>query len=178
MRRMRGHQATPIKTHLRVVLASCSVAVIATVNATAAAVALDDARPLLLLCSVVALGAAVQSAAWNPAVLTSGLLFSLPPVIALLAGDGPTWLIGPLGALLLVGAELNALSWQCRGGGLHDVLARRRLWKVGQLGVLGLAASLVVAAAASGPSPGGTPAIVIAAIALAALAYVMFGRGT
>ncbi|NIS33410.1 MAG: hypothetical protein GWN07_23095, partial [Actinobacteria bacterium] len=123
-------------TPARVILAACSVAIIVVVNATAAALGPDDARPALLLCGLVALRGAVQSAASNPAGFTSALYFSLPPVIALLAEDSPTWLIGPLGALLLVASELGALSRELHGTGPIDALAWRRLLNIGRLGAL------------------------------------------
>lgn len=163
-------------THLPVILACCSVLAIAAVNAIAAALGPDQAQALLLLCGVVAVGSAVQSVRWSPAALTSALFFSLPPVIGLLAGDSPAWLIGPVAVLLLVGSELNVLSWQCRGRGPTGVLARRRLLNIGQLGALGLVASFVVSAVVSGPSPGGIAAVMIAAAALAAVARMTFGR--
>lgn len=161
-----------------VTVACCSVAIVALVNATAAALGPDEARRMLLLCSIVALGIAGHSAAWNPAGFPAALYLSLPPVIALLADDSSTWLIGPLGALLLVAGELHALSWECRGTSPIDAMARRRLLNIGQLGALGLMASLAVALVASGASPGGTAAVVVAALALAALAHITFRRGT
>lgn len=162
----------------RVIFASCSVAIIIVINVTAVILGPIALRPLQVVSGLIAASVAVQSVRWNPAGLAPALYFSLPPVIALLAGESPAWLIGPLGASLLVASELNALSWECRGSGPIDGLARRRLLNIGQLGGLGLVASLAIPAVASGPSPGGTAAVVVAAIALAGLARVTFGRAT
>lgn len=165
-------------TKPRILFASCSVTIIIVVNLTAVLLGPIAVRPLLVVSGLIAASVAVQSVRWNPAGLAPALYFSLPQVIAMLAGESPAWLIGPLGASLFIAAELHALSWECRGSGPIDALARRRMLNIGQLGGLGLVASLAVPAVAAGPSPGGTAAVVIAAIALAVLARVTFGRAT
>ncbi|MQA92908.1 MAG: hypothetical protein GEU90_22240 [Gemmatimonas sp.] len=153
---------------------AASVAVFAIVNAAAIALGPSEPRAILLLCGLAAVGFAMQSASWNRPALTSALVFSLPPVVGLIAGDPPIWLLGLLGTALLIAAELNALSWALRSGGPID--ARRGLQHVGQLGVMGLAGSLGVGLVGLAPSLGGTTGVVVGASALAALGWVLFGR--
>lgn len=160
-----------------VILAACSVSIIAVVNAAAATQAPPGARAPLLLCGSLAVVIAMQAALRDPAALAGALLFSVPPVIALAAADSPTWLIGPLGVMLLVAGELNALNWELRGAGPKEAFAPR-VRNIGYLGGLSLAASLAVGVFASGPPPGGTAAVVLGGTALAALAIVLFGRAT
>jgi hypothetical protein len=131
---------------------------------------------MLFLCAVWAVLAAVQAAARDPAALRWAILVSLPPVVALVADESPTWLVGPLGALLLVAAELNAVSWRLRGKDSPDDL-RRRLLNIAQLGALGIAGSLAVWLMSSVPTPGGMAALFVGVAALAGLASVTFGRG-
>lgn len=158
-----------------VILAACSISMIAVVNAAAVSQVPPASRAPLLLCGSLAIVIAMQAAIRDPAALAGALLFSLPPVIALVADDSPTWLIGPLGVMLLVASELNALKWELRGAGPKEAVAPR-LRSIGHLGALGLAASLAVGVVATGPSLGGTAAVILGGTALAALAIVSFGR--
>lgn len=159
-----------------ILLASCAVTIFAAVNVAAATLGPAAARPLLLLFTVAAVGVAAQTAALEFAALRWALLFSMPPVIALVAEGSPTWLIGPLATLLFVASELCALSWEIRGAGSSAPIPWDRLRIVGQLGALGLVASLAVEGIASGPVLGGTLAVVLGGIALVGLALAVFGR--
>jgi hypothetical protein len=159
-----------------VVVAFASVTVLAGVNLSAASLGQEDGRPVLLLLALAASVAGIQSVARDPSALTWALLASVPALSGLLAEGSPTWLIGPLAALLLVAAELNALSWEIRGGQPVHALPANRLAYIGQIGALGLAASLVVGLSPSLPSPGGLPAVLFAAVALVILGIAMFGR--
>jgi hypothetical protein len=162
----------------RTALAAGSVAIIAAVNVTGMALGPSQMHMQLFLAifTAVAIVVSVQSVTWDPAILLTALLLSLPAVIALLADGSPTWLIGPLAALLLVAAELNALSWKLHGAKSVDAAARRRVLEIGTLGGLGLLAALAVGLVAAGPSLAGVAAVLTAATALAALGYVVFGR--
>ena len=132
---------------------------------------------MLLLCGILAVAAALQSMVWEAEGLGAAMLLSLPPLLALGAG-AEAWLIGPLGALLLLASELNAASWEFRGADFTGVLARRRVASATQLTAAGSAASVVVVGAAGlGPSIGGTAAVVVAAAALAGVAHLFCGRG-
>lgn len=161
----------------RVALGIGSVAIVAVVVVAAAALAPEEARPWLLLSGVLAVVAGVQGVASDPSDLATALLLSLPPVIALVADGSPTWMIGPLGALLLVAGELNVLSWECQVARPIGPVNRRRLVSTGQLASMGVAASLAVGLVARGPWPGGMAAAAVAAAALAALGGVVFRRG-
>ncbi|HLT89423.1 MAG TPA: hypothetical protein VKZ85_00655 [Woeseiaceae bacterium] len=131
-------------TRPRVVLASCSVALVALVVITGALLGPEGARTWLLVCGGAAVFAAVQAASSNPADLTPTLVLALPPVLGLLVGGSPAWLIGPLGALLLAASELNALAWECGGADALSAAKRRRLVDVIRLVALGAGASLLV----------------------------------
>lgn len=159
-----------------ILLGSCAVAIFAAVNVAAATLGPAAARPLLLLFTVAAVGVAAQTAALEFGALKWALLFSMAPLIALVAEGSPTWLVGPLATLLLIASQLCALSWEIRGVGSNAAIPWDRLRIVGQLGALGLVASLAVERIASGPVLGGTLAIVLGGIALAGLALTVFGR--
>ena len=163
-------------TTTRVLLGAWSVAIIAVVVFTASAVGPEGMRLWLLLCSVVAVGAALQSVALDPPDLTTALLFSLGPLIGLLADGSPAWLIGPFAALLLLAAELNALSWACQAEGSMTSRQRRRLLNSGRLAALAFVAASIVSAIARTPMAGGTLALILAVALLAVLGRSLFPR--
>lgn len=134
------------------------------------------ARPVLLLCALMAGWAAYRSVTDDPRALTVALLVSVAPVVALLADGSPTWLVGPLAALLLVAGELNVLGWELRGRGATADVPRHRLAEIGKLGALGAAAALAIGLATPAPAFGGMPALLLAAVAFVVLAGVLFGR--
>lgn len=161
----------------RLVLPFCSVALFAVVNLAAISlVGASDARPVLLVCGVLAVAAAVQSFVWDSEGLGAAVLLSLPPLLAVGTGQA-AWLIGPLGAMLLLAGELNAAGREFGGAKSTGALARRRVASATVLAAAGIAGSVVVVGAAGfGPSIGGTAALVVAAGALAGLGYLFFGR--
>lgn len=158
----------------RILVASASVGLILTVAVTGIALAPEGAERWLFLSALVAVIAAIQGVATDPADLAAALLFSLPPVLALLTEGSPTWLIGPLGALLLLAAELSALSWECQGDNPLTTLTGRRLIGIAGLALVGLVAALVVGSVAPRVSLGGTAAVAVAAVALAAIGGAVF----
>lgn len=160
----------------RAVLGACSVAIIGIVVVTATALGPGAPRPWLISSGILAVIMAVQSATSDPRELVLAMLFSLPPVFALVADGSPTWLIGPLGVLLLVAGELNALCWDAPRAEPLDAVKRRRLHHTGQLAGLGLAASWLVMAVASGPSPDGTLTVAVASVLLVILGSVVLRR--
>lgn len=162
----------------RIILGSCSVAIILLVVAIATALGPEGARLWLLVSGGIAVLTAIQGAASDPADLTPALIFSLPPVIALFAPGSPSWLIGPLGAFLLLSGELNALSWASQPARPMNSVRRHHLRGTAELVSFGLIASLVITMLGRGPSPDGTLAVLVAATALAALARVLFRRTT
>lgn len=160
----------------RAVLGACSVAIIGIVIVSAAALGPAAPRPWLISSGILAVIMAVQSAMFDPRELVLAMLFSLPPVLALVADGSPTWLIGPLSVLLLVAGELNALCWDAPSTGPLDAVKRRRLLRAGQLAGLGLAGSLLVMAVGSGPSPDGTLTVAVASLLLAVLGSAVLRR--
>jgi hypothetical protein len=160
----------------RIVVAASSVAIIAAVNLLAAASGPPALELWLRIIAVVATAAAVQSAAWDRTDLLLALLLSMPALAALTAETSPTWLIGPLSALLLVAAELNALSWQLQGPEPLDAARRRTLLRIGVLGVLALGAAAIVTAAGALPVPPGMAAVMLAAAAFALLGARLLDR--
>jgi hypothetical protein len=135
-----------------------------------------DARPVLILSGIGAVAAAVHVMVWGTEALTPALLLSLPPLLMLGGGEGVAWLIAPLASLLLLASELAVTGWELRDVNSHEPLLKRRLTGAGFLAGGGTAASLLVmAVAGAGPSLGGTAAVVLAAGALAALGWVLFG---
>lgn len=162
----------------RVPLAIAAVALVILVDVVATVLVDHEAQVALIFCCFAAVATAIHTVARNLDSLSWMLVLSLPPVISLLLADSPTWLMGPLGALLFAACELAVLSWEFRGVAPDDALARRRAVNIAQLASLGLAASIVVSLASLAPSPGGTTAIVVATIALAGLARITFARRT
>lgn len=160
----------------RVVLAFGSVTIIGTVAAVAVMAGPEASRRWMLLCGGLALVAALQSVTSEQRDLAPALLLSLPPLVALVLYGSPTWLIAPLAVLLLVAGELNALSWECRTTGSTGTMIPRRLLQMAELTALGLGGSVVVYAVGRSSVLDGTGAVVLAAIAVAALGYVVLRR--
>lgn len=157
----------------RIVLACFSVAIVAAVVVTAAAFGPEAPRRWLLLCGMLAVVAALQSVTAEDRDLAAALLLSLPPVLALASEGSPTWLIASLGALLLMAGELNALSWECQVPGPMKAGIPRRLLDTAGLAAVGLGGSLAVYFVAQVSTFGGTGAVVLAAVALAALGLLL-----
>jgi hypothetical protein len=157
----------------RVLLASASVALITGVVWLAVALGPPQGRLLLVGCGVLAVATAVQSVSAAPEDLTLAVLFTLFPLLALLGEESPTWMIGPLGVLLFLAAELNALSWDARGPLSYTAAQRRRLVDAIILTTVGSSGILIVGLGVDGPLPTGTWAVVLAGITLGALAHVV-----
>jgi hypothetical protein len=160
----------------RLVVASLSVALVAGVACTAAALGPPD-EVWLWFSAIFATLAAVQSVASAPRDLGWALALASLPVAYLVSDGSPTWLIGPLAALLLLAGELNALSWEARGTGAARALTARRFGRIGVLTAWALGAAMAVGVMARMAVPGGLAALVLASAALAALGGVLFRRG-
>jgi len=158
----------------RVVLASASVALITGVVWLAVVLGPSQGRLLLIGCGVLAVATAVQSVTATPEDLTLAVLFTLLPLLALLEEGSPTWMIGLLGVVLFLAAELNALSWDARGPFSFTTAQRRRLVDSLILTAVGSSGVLIVRLGEDGPFPTGTWAVVLAGITLGALAHVVF----
>lgn len=164
-----------IAPHLR--FSATSAALFLAVNGAALMlVSAGDAGPALWLYGLLAVAAAVHAVIWEPEGLVAAMLLSLGPLGALALSDRLGWMAGPLAALLLLAAELNAASWEFRGRGPFVEVARRRVAGALRLAVAGaVAAVVVVVAAGVGPPLGGTLSVLVAAAAVAGLAWVVFG---
>jgi hypothetical protein len=153
-----------------------SVGLILAVVGFALTAAPSGVRWWLLVFAVLAVAMSVSGVLSEPRDLTPALLLSLAPVLALLPDARASWLVAPLAALLLVAAELNALSWDADALGRGGDAVSRRLAQAGQLAAIGLVASWVVAAAARTTWLGGSAAVFVAAAAVGVFGYVVFGR--
>lgn len=162
----------------RVMLGSAGVAAVVIVDAVAVLAGTADARVVLALCAAVAVAVAIHGVTSNPSSIGWALVLSGPPVVALLTHGCPSWLIGPLAALLLVASELASLSWEFRGVSPDEAFTRHRLTNIVRLGAVAFAAAVLVGLVSVLPAPGGTVAVVVAAVALAALARVTFASRT
>lgn len=131
------------------------------------------ARPLLVACAVVAVAAAVQAAIWDSDGPSAALLLSLPPLLPAVQGEAG-WILGPLGALLLLGCELNSASWETVRGDRGVLVTRWVRSAVTLAGAGAVGSLLVVAAAGAGPSLGGILGLVVAGGALAAVGLLLF----
>ena len=161
----------------RVVVGAASVAAIAVVVLVALPLEPRESRVWLSLIGAVAVGMSISSVIAEPRELLAALVLGAAPVMGL-AGNGSTaWLIGPLGVLLLVGAELNAWSWELGGGTARERDPRRRVGAIMQLAVIGLLSAAAVAVAARSAPVGGLVAVTLAAVALAGLGSVILPRG-
>lgn len=158
----------------RRLLATASVGLILFVVITSIALGPAGSRIWLLASGVLAAVLALQSVSLRPADLGPSLLFSLPPVLALAAHGSPARLIGPLGALLFLAAELGALSWECQGGFPLRAVQQRRLLEGLGLSAVGLVAALAIDFAAPLVPLGGPAALVLAAAGLAAAGAIVF----
>jgi hypothetical protein len=159
----------------RVLLNGAAVVIFAAVNTTALMLGPGHGQAPLFLCALFAVLAAVQCASWDPALLTWALAFSIPPVLAVTAADGTAWLIGLLGALLLLAAELNTLGWEYHGTPPAAPSTRNRIWKITQVAGGGAAAALAIGVVSRLPSPGGVVAVLAGAIALVGVGRLVFG---
>ena len=150
----------------RTLLAVASVAAIALAVFVALGLGPRDYRAYLAVSGLVAVAMAVSSVSAEPRELLVALVFAVPPVMALTAEGSPSWVIGPLAALLLVGAELNALSWELGGAEAGREAMRARGMSIARVAVAGLVAAMVVVAITRVTLLTETVATVVAAAAL------------
>lgn len=160
----------------RIVFAVSALVIIVAVVTVATTLSPERGRPWLIASAILALLTALQSLTAEPRDLALALLFSLPPVIALVVGGSSIWLTGTLGVALLVASELHALSWDCRGTGPSKRLIQRRLPHIARLAGLGFSASILLGLFGRSSWVEGTPAVVLAAGALVVLGGLAFAR--
>jgi hypothetical protein len=119
---------------------------------------------------------AIQSGISDPSDLAFALVLGAAPLLAMLAGEGATWLIGPLAVLLLLGGELNALAWVHQGREALDDVGRRRLMASLRVAVVALIASLGVSGLGRILTSGTGVAYLLGAIGLVGMALVLAPR--
>jgi len=135
------------------------------------------ARGWLTPIGLVAIAVSISSVLASPRELLIALVLGAAPVMGLAADPGGSWLIGPLGVLLLVGGELNAWSWELGDPESVRPGGRRRGMQIAQLAGMGLGASLVVSVAARVALFSGLLAVSLAAAGLAGLAWASLPEG-
>ncbi|HEY3504416.1 MAG TPA: hypothetical protein VGN37_16755 [Actinocatenispora sp.] len=153
----------------RVALAAGSLACLVAAETVAVAYGPAGARPLLVICAVLAVGLAGYAVVRRDGRIGAALVVALP---ALLVAD-PAWLVGPLGVLLLAAGELCAWSWEQPGADGSPALPVRRLARSGALCGAGLVASLLCYAVGRWHPWAGTAALFAAALGTAAIAWLL-----
>jgi hypothetical protein len=140
----------------------------------------EATRAWLVIPGLAAIALSVSSVVAEPRELLAALVLGATPAMGLADQDALQWLIGPVAVLLLIGAELNAWSWELVG---HDPTGRdhrRRLSGIARSAATGLAASLGVSLAARSTLLDGLAAVALASAALAGLGWILLpggGRG-
>lgn len=162
----------------RAALATASVCAVAAVVIVSLALGPRANRGWQLLPGLVAVALSISSVVAEPRELLGAMVFGAGPVMGLAAAGSPSWLIGPLAVLLLVGGELNALSWEVGGGESAQSDGSRRIVNILRLAGLGLVASLAVGVAARLPLLDGFVAVGMGAAALAGLAWMILPGGS
>jgi hypothetical protein len=155
----------------RVLVAAASVGAIAAAVVLSLALGPRETGSLLAVPGVAAIALSVSSVVAEPRELLAALFLATAPTMALVHPEASSWMIGPIAVLLLLGAELNAWSWEL--GGSEPIEWRRRLVSIVQLAAMGLAASLVVGIAARAVWLNGLVAVGVAAAAIAALGWMI-----
>lgn len=168
-----------MKIRRRTVIATASVAAIATAVVTALHFGPPQHRVWLSVLGILGLAMAFPSLFVDPRDLLPALVFSAAPVMALVSDGAPAWLIAPLAVLLLLGGELNAHCWELDGPKSLAPEGRQRLVRIGQLCAVALVGSLAVAVTAQRAWLDSTLAVAVAASALVGLGWVILpGRGS
>lgn len=161
----------------RVAVAASSVAAIALAVVLSLLLNPREIRAWLAVPGVVAVALSISSVVAEPRELLAALLFGATPVMGLAGEGAPSWMIGPLAVLLLVGGELNAWSWELGGSESAGRGGRRRLVDVGRLAAVGLVGSFAVSVAAQSTLLGGWVALGVAAGAIAGMGWVVLPGG-
>lgn len=137
-----------------------------------------SARLWLVLAGGLAVVAAVQSLVAAPRDLALALVLVVPALVALGADEAPTWLVAPLGALLLLAGEFQTLSWENRASWPATEVQKRRHARTVALAFLGLAAAcgVYIIGAGFGLAVPGTLAVAGSALAFVVLGHLLFAR--
>lgn len=157
----------------RFLVATASVCVIAVAVFAAIAWGPRATRGWLLIPALTAIALAVSSAAAEPRELLPALVLGAAPAMGLAAPDAHHWLMAPAAVLLLVGAELNAWSWELAGRDPTGPDHRRRIVSIARTAGVGLVAALGVSLVARSTLLDGLAAVALASAGLAALAWMI-----
>lgn len=160
------------------VLGVAAVGVVAIVAAFALALTPGESNAWVPFLGLLAAAAMIQSVVSEPNDLTAALLLALP--LAGVVGSQPStaWLVAPLGALLLLAGELNAVAWDTRGRDPGPGVARSRLGEIGILTGIGLVVAVLVGGAALLPFPTGALGVLLGSAGVAGVGWVVFGSGS
>ena len=164
----------PFELRERTLIAAASVAASALAVLVALSVGTGPHRVWLTISGLVGVALVFPSLFTDPRELLPALVFSLPPVLALVADPATASLAAPRAVLLLIGAALSALCWPPGGARATGDAGRAHLIRIGQLAVLGLVAGIAVTLAAGLTWLESTAAVVVASASLAGLAGVVF----
>ncbi len=158
----------------RTTLAWSSVAGLLGASFLAIALSPAGTTSYLVIASVASAAFAIQAAISEPKDLLLALLLCLAPVLALVGEPSPSWLVGPLAAVLLLGAELNVLGWASLEDAPEDPIRARRLADAMRLVGLGAVGGLALSALTEVWRGAGVFVFLFAAGAVAALGWVVF----
>jgi hypothetical protein len=165
-----------MRTRIRTALMVATVVLVAGVAFVAAALNPPGTRAWLAVCAILATVTAVQAASSEPQDLIPALLFALTPVVGLVSKGAPSWLGPPFAALLLLAAELNALSWEGPTRMLLDGALTTRLREAGLVAMLGLGLGGLLGAIAGITFHGGTWEVGVGSAGLVGVASIVFPR--
>lgn len=164
----------------RVLFGAGAVGAIALVVGLGALFGPASARLWLVLTGALAVVAAVQSLIATPRDLSLALVLAVPSVVALGAEGAPTWLVAPLGGLLLLAGELQTLSWENRVSWPPTAVQRGRRARAAVLVLLGLggAGGVYGIGTAFGLALPGTLAVAAAAVAFVLASHIVLRPAT
>lgn len=166
-----------MRARVRIVLMVATVVLVGGVALVAAVLNPHGTRAWLVFCGILAAGTAVQAATSEPRDLVPALLFALVPVVGLVSRGAPSWLGPPFAGLLLLAAELNALTWEGPARMLEDGVLSTRLQEAGLVAAVGLGLAVLLGAIARIGLPGGTWAVAAGSLGLVGVAFVVFPGG-
>jgi hypothetical protein len=159
------------------ILGSLSVALFLVAGVVAVPLGPAGSRFVLLICAILAVLMAVQAAIAEPRDLGWALILGLVPIVALVSDGSPSGLVVPLGVLLFLACELNALRWRVGPPALGRRPTRQQIRGVVRLSVFGTVGAGITLWAAAITPPATTMAVALAALALAGAGAAVFGTG-
>ncbi len=158
----------------RAILALSSIGIALFVVGAAILLGPRAVRFWMIVSGAIGLALWASSLTAEPWELLPALAFCLPPVIALASNGAPFLWVGGSAALLLMAAELNAMSWEWSSP-RTKFRSRPLLWlPLAQLGLSAFAASTLVGVASTITLGSATLAVVAASAALVGVGWLTF----